>query len=186
MSTYDRLLEIAGTLIEKNGFEGFSYSDLAKALDIRKASIHYHFPTKIDLGIAYCETKIASFSVLETHILTLAPGADQLNAYIEAFANCAYERRMCGIYAMLSDSNLFPLELQNVVSQLASHELRILSEILQRGRDSDKLIFISTAADMAIIVCNALKGALLLNRTPPYDAYTRTAVALVLMLKNQQ
>lgn len=57
MSTYDRLLECADTCIQENGFEGFSYADLAKTLGIRKASIHHHFPTKNDLGLAYCEKK---------------------------------------------------------------------------------------------------------------------------------
>ena len=46
MSTHDSLIELTDTLIQQNGYQGFSYADLAKTLGIRKASIHYHFQTK--------------------------------------------------------------------------------------------------------------------------------------------
>lgn len=57
MSTHDSLIELTDTLIQQNGYRGFSYADRAKTLGIRKASIHYHFQTKTDTGIAYCEYK---------------------------------------------------------------------------------------------------------------------------------
>ncbi|MED7793188.1 TetR/AcrR family transcriptional regulator [Klebsiella aerogenes] len=182
MSTRDRLLELANTLIQKNGFEGFSYADLAREMGIRKASIHHHFPAKADLGLAYCETKRDAFSALDAQIQALPPGPEQLRAYLEAFSGCAREGQMCGVYAMLSDSNLFPPELQTAVSDLAVHELRILAAILQRGREAGLLAFGTSADDMAVIVCNALKGALLLNRTPPHDACERTVQALMQLL----
>ncbi|MFL6897289.1 TetR/AcrR family transcriptional regulator [Enterobacter roggenkampii] len=50
MSTHDSLIELTDTLIQQNGYQGFSYADLADGLGIRKASIHYHFQTKTDLG----------------------------------------------------------------------------------------------------------------------------------------
>ncbi|TNV12503.1 TetR/AcrR family transcriptional regulator [Buttiauxella sp. B2] len=182
MSTRDKLLELANTLIQKNGYEGFSYADLARELGIRKASIHHHFPAKSDLGLAYCESKREAFSVLEAQILALPAGPAQLQAYLEAFSGCARDDEMCGVYAMLSDSNLFPPELKTAVSELAGYELRILADILQRGRDAGTLTFSTSARDMAMIVCNALKGALLLNRTPPHDACDHTVKALMQQL----
>src|SRR3977135_2529131 len=51
-STYDRILDIAQRLIQSRGYNAFSFSDLAKELGIRTASVHYHFPSKADLGVA--------------------------------------------------------------------------------------------------------------------------------------
>jgi len=172
-------LQISNTFIQKNGFEGFSYADLARELGIRKASIHHHFPVKSDLGLAYCETKRQAFGVLETSILRLPNGSQQLQSYLDAFSECAQEGEMCGVYAMLSDSNLFPAELKKAVNELAAYELRILTNILQRGKDAGKLTFNTSAQEMAVIVCNALKGALLLNRIPPHDACENTIKALL-------
>ena len=47
-----QLIEVAQTLIQKLGYNGFSYRDIAAIVGIRNASIHYHFPTKADLGAA--------------------------------------------------------------------------------------------------------------------------------------
>ena len=50
--TVDRILDVVQTLIQTRGFNAISYRDVAEAIGIRKASIHYHFPSKMDLGQA--------------------------------------------------------------------------------------------------------------------------------------
>lgn len=52
MNTKTVLLDTAETLACRRGFDGFSYSDLADCVGIRKASVHYHYPTKADLSAA--------------------------------------------------------------------------------------------------------------------------------------
>ncbi|HGA5462132.1 TPA: TetR/AcrR family transcriptional regulator [Salmonella enterica subsp. diarizonae serovar 50:k:z35] len=181
-TTYERLLKLADSLIQKNGFEGFSYADLAKEMGIRKASIHHHFPAKTDLGIAYCEFKTEAFRALETRILTLPDGLQQLDAYISAFSGCAQRGEMCGVYAMLSDCELFSPELKSAVRKLAEFELDILGSILKRGKDAGLLFFEICPETMAMIICNAVKGALLLNRIETYDAAEKNRQALLTML----
>ena len=51
-ATAEQILDVAETLIQTRSYSAFSYQDIADALGIRKASIHYHFATKADLGIA--------------------------------------------------------------------------------------------------------------------------------------
>ena len=68
ISTYNQILELANKYIQKVGFNAFSYSDLANEIGIKKASIHYHFPSKTDLGIAYCHFKLNQLLELETRI----------------------------------------------------------------------------------------------------------------------
>lgn len=48
----EKLLAEAQSLIQRLGYNGFSFRDLAETVGIRSASIHYHFPTKADLGAA--------------------------------------------------------------------------------------------------------------------------------------
>ena len=45
-----RILDVAERLVQTRGFNGFSYADIAEALHVTKASLHYHFPAKSDLG----------------------------------------------------------------------------------------------------------------------------------------
>ena len=49
--TRELLLDAAETAVRTRGYTDFSFADLSKAVGIRKASIHYHFPTKSDLSL---------------------------------------------------------------------------------------------------------------------------------------
>ena len=53
--TANRILDVAERLVQLRGYNAFSYADVAKAVGIRKASLHYHFATKGDLGLALVE-----------------------------------------------------------------------------------------------------------------------------------
>lgn len=182
MSTYNKILQLTDTLIQQCGFLGFSYADLEKGIGIRKASIHHHFPGKNDLGLAYCEYKIREFNQLDTALRNIAPGVQRLKAYFNAFSGCAERKEMCGVYAMLSDSNQFSPELQKAVNLLVQTEMVILKDILVSGLESRELKSIAHPDELVIIVCSALKGALMLNRMSPQDAYARTIDGLMLML----
>ena len=50
--TSEQIIETATTLLQKQGFNAFSYNDISSSIGIKTASIHYHFPTKSDLGKA--------------------------------------------------------------------------------------------------------------------------------------
>ena len=48
----DQILDIAEKEMRKGGFDAVSFRDIASAIGIKSASVHYHFPTKGDLGRA--------------------------------------------------------------------------------------------------------------------------------------
>src|SRR5476649_763793 len=49
------ILDVAEQLAQTRGYNGFSYADIAAELDVTKASLHYHFPSKAELGRALIE-----------------------------------------------------------------------------------------------------------------------------------
>ena len=51
----DEILDVAEAMIRNVGFNGFSTRDVASAVGIKSASVHYHFPTKADMGAAVTE-----------------------------------------------------------------------------------------------------------------------------------
>lgn len=48
----DQILDFAEAEMRKGGFDAVSFRDIASAIGIKSASVHYHFPTKVDLGTA--------------------------------------------------------------------------------------------------------------------------------------
>lgn len=43
------IIQRTNELLASGGYNGFSYADIAELVDVRKASIHHHFPAKADL-----------------------------------------------------------------------------------------------------------------------------------------
>lgn len=57
------LLDFAEHSVRARGWDGFSYADLADAVGIRKASVHYHFPTKSDLSVALMDRYMSEMQI---------------------------------------------------------------------------------------------------------------------------
>src|SRR5258708_40084548 len=87
--TATRIRESAHDLIAARGYNGFSYADIAEVVGIRKASIHHHFPAKVDLVKAllagYRLEAEEGFGKLEQIIP--AP-LELLHAYIQYWQSC--------------------------------------------------------------------------------------------------
>ncbi len=47
-----QILDVAENHMRKGGFDAISFRDLATAVGVKSASVHYHFPAKADLGQA--------------------------------------------------------------------------------------------------------------------------------------
>ena len=50
MSKKDDLLKVAEVKVRQGGYNNFSFREIANEVGIKSASVHYHFPTKADLG----------------------------------------------------------------------------------------------------------------------------------------
>ena len=88
-NTSDEILASARNLIMSGGYNGFSYADISEVVGIRKASIHHHFPSKVDLVRElvkrYREDGQASVVTLEQNV----PDAlDVLKVYANHWAKC--------------------------------------------------------------------------------------------------
>lgn len=108
MDTRTALLDAAEHAARAQGFDGFSYADLAVAVGIRKASIHYHFPTKADLALALIERYAVGFFEALDQIVTDHPsGGARLRSYIalcRAALSGGEELCLCIVFSAGRDS----------------------------------------------------------------------------------
>lgn len=59
--TAQQILDLAESLIRSRGYQGFAYREIANAIGIKSASVHYHFPTKGDLVAAVMDRYLRRF-----------------------------------------------------------------------------------------------------------------------------
>src|SRR5207302_9005414 len=96
MDTAQRILDVAERLVQTRGFNSFSYADIAAELGITKASLHYHFQGKAELGQALITRYAERFSLALDEIDQDVPdGRAKLEAYARLYADVLHGKRMC-------------------------------------------------------------------------------------------
>ncbi|WP_448144845.1 TetR/AcrR family transcriptional regulator [Pseudomonas silesiensis] len=135
-NTFYEILTCTRSLIIAGGYNGFSYADISEFVGIRKASIHHHFPTKVDLVRTlvkrYREEAEAGIGEIERHCP--AP-EDQLRAYTGYWQSCIGDvtKSYCVCALLATQIPVLPKE---VVVEVRTHFLALsawLTSVLERG-----------------------------------------------------
>ena len=178
-STADEILRCARSLIIGGGYNGFSYADISAVVGIRKASIHHHFPSKVDLVRAvvqrHIEEAAAGMAALDRHH---PDPADRLRAYAGYWAECVHDPANAFCVCALLASQI-PVLPQEVVVEVRAH-FRALSDwltlVIAEGAKQGRLNLSCDARSEAEIFMAAVHGAMLSARAYGDDAAFRTIV----------
>lgn len=187
MDTKEHILTVAQKLVQQRGFNGFSYADIAEEVGIRKASLHHHYATKAELGVALLASYSTQLDNELQRISALPVKADvKLADYAAIFRSSLSADRMC-MGGMLASEwlTLDPAMLPSL-KRFFERNVEWLTEVLAEGK-SQKLFNLSgSAADHARILLSALQGALLIARaTGDHAAFEGTALLLLKSLTRQ-
>jgi TetR/AcrR family transcriptional regulator, transcriptional repressor for nem operon len=170
--TASHILDIAERLVQSRGFNGFSYANVAVELSITKASLHYHFPGKAELGEALITRYARRFSEALAEIderVADAPG--KLNAYAGLYADVLRGRRMCLCGMLAAEYQTLPQPMRDAVIRFFDANEAWLEQVLSDGRRAGTLSFAGSAREAARLIVSGLEGAMLVAR--PYGDLTR-------------
>jgi TetR/AcrR family transcriptional regulator, transcriptional repressor for nem operon len=130
--TREAILTAARTRAQAHGYGGLNFRDLATDVGIKSASIHYHFPTKADLGAAvakrYWEDSGAALEALWVQVqnpvicLREYPGV-----FRKALEN---ENRMCMCGFMAAEYDDLPEAVKAEVQTFADVHVAWLTKVL--------------------------------------------------------
>ena len=165
--TAERILKSAEALMIERGYSAFSYADIAEAVEIKKPSIHHHFPTKAALAAA----------VLQAHREQTIEGTRQLDrqiedpwkrlhAYVQYWEGCIRGRTVSFCVAALMGAELpsLPEEVQAEV-RLHFEALRDwLERTLKAGVKAGVIKLRDSAATEAQTLMAVVHGAMLSAR----------------------
>lgn len=180
--TAEQILDVAEMLIQTRGFSAISYQDIALALGIRKASIHYHFPSKTDLGVAAIERYAERFGAELDKIGAdeTAPTMAMLDQYIGPYVQFAETPdRVCLCGALAGEILALPEEMRARVNRFFKLHQSWLEGILNRGVKRGEFALPASAEQMARTVFSALQGALLVKRTTGDATQLRDVIAVL-------
>jgi TetR/AcrR family transcriptional regulator, transcriptional repressor for nem operon len=167
-----RILDVAERLAQTRGFNGFSYADIAAELGITKAGLHYHYPTKADLGRALIDRYSTTFAAALAGIeQSGAARPAQLERYVAIYAGVLKAGRICLCGMLAAEYTTLPAVMQEAIRGFFDVNERWLSRVLETGRKDGSLAFEGAPADAARAITSALEGSMLLAR--PYGGAER-------------
>jgi TetR/AcrR family transcriptional repressor of nem operon len=180
-STAGRVLDAAERLVQVRGFNGFSYADIAAELQITKASLHYHFATKADLGEALISRYAARFLQALAEVDTGGAAAPaKLAAYAKLYADVLSDQRMCLCGMLAAEYPTLPDPMKTAVLGFFDENEAWLAAVLEQGREERTLAFAGSVRDTARMIVSGLEGAMLVTR--PYGDTARFEVAAASLL----
>ena len=161
--TRDLILDSAQALAQTLGFNGFSYADIAAELDIKKASIHYHFPSKQNLEAELLERYRAGFAAELRRIDSRAnSNEDRLQRYAGLYEDTLAQNRVCLAGMMASDAGALPEQLAPAISHFFEEHIDWLTAVVRAGKDAGEFSKQGAAGDQASALLAAFQGGLML------------------------
>ncbi len=164
-----QILNSAQRFVQARGYHGFSYADVAEEVGIRKASIHYYFPAKADLGAALVRRYREGICQSADAITQRTVGADE---QLQRFAQIFRDRLrggppggggcICGVLSAEWPS--LPESVRVEVGAFFAENEAWLAGVMDRGRADGSLQFQATAPVQAAAFLAGLEGALLSAR----------------------
>jgi AcrR family transcriptional regulator len=177
--TRERILDTAESLARSRGFNGFSYRDVAQPLGIRNAAIHYHFPTKADLGVALVRRYRDLLHRQTGPFMT--QGGDpvpQLEGLIALYRRDARAESMCPVASVAADFFTLPEPMRQEAQTLAREMIVWMTRVMEVGRETNALRYEGAPQEKALEVLSALNGATQLARLTGLETLDTAAAQL--------
>lgn len=166
-TTADDILAAARRFIVAGGYNGFSYADIAEVVGIRKASIHHHFPSKVDLVQTlvrrYLEDAVTGMTELERNV---PEPPELLRTYAGFWAQCIEDasRPFCVCALLASELPVLPPEVAAEVRAYFRFLSGWLTGVIERGAEQGTLTIAAAPRVEAEAFMATVHGAMLSAR----------------------
>jgi TetR/AcrR family transcriptional repressor of nem operon len=174
MSKKEQLLQIAEDMVREGGYNNVSFRTLADAAGIKSASVHYHFPTKEDLGAALAERYTDNFlTKLGKPEAIVSAGKDPIESYIQMFRNAlSVDKKMCLCGMLGAEFEGLPEKVRIATRAFFSKNIDWLTKAFQASSKRTR----EEAQNAATSLVAQLEGALLIGITLADENVFETAI----------
>jgi TetR/AcrR family transcriptional repressor of nem operon len=161
METIDLLLDAAEQRIRKHGYNAVSFRDLAADANIKSASVHYHFPTKEDLGVTLVQRyRERFFAAVEAKTAKARTPHARLRGFCEVYRGAlAIDDAICLCGILGAESAGLPPPLSESVADFFAANIAWIREALDPAWPA------SRRSKFAVSALASLQGALMVATT---------------------
>lgn len=166
-NTQERIMEVAQELVQTRGFHAFSYRDIASAVGIKTASIHYYYPSKGDLAEALLARIRGMFDEALTAIdADTDQPRDKLRRFMAIFEDTfGAGDRLCPFCMLAMGQDTVPAAVREQAKRFWARGEEWLVGVLEQGAQQGVLRSFDYPQGVARTLVAALEGAMVTART---------------------
>ncbi|MEM9002815.1 MAG: TetR/AcrR family transcriptional regulator [Cyanobacteria bacterium P01_F01_bin.86] len=180
--TAQQILDVAQDLVRCRGYSAFSYADISKQVGIRKASIHYHFPSKEELGkelvMRYRTTFQQKLKAIEQ---SESDARQRLQEFVGLYRSGLSECQMCLCGMLSAEIEVLPDSVQEEVRGFLAETQAWLTRVLAVGESAGCLQPRIAPETEASLLLATVQGAQLIARTAANSEATFNGIAKPLL-----
>lgn len=161
------IIQRTNELLASGGYNGFSYADIAELVDVRKASIHHHFPAKVDLVKAtVAQHRQSMRQGLQSLKESIPDPYARLVAYSRYWADCIQESNppICICALLAAELPAIPVEVAEEVTGHFNDLQAWLALTMEEGVTKGVMRLVETPAVEAAMFMASIHGAMLSAR----------------------
>lgn len=167
--TRQNIMHHAEGLVRTKGANGFSYADLAGKLGIRKASIHYHFPSKSDLLNNLIQSYQMRFMQALEQIETAQNESnfdpkEQLQRFVDLYRQGLTTNQLCLCGMLTLDSEALTASMQQDLDAFFQSIEIWLTRVFEQAQNKKLWELPGTAESEAKALLALVQGAQLIAR----------------------
>lgn len=170
MSKREELLKAAEDKVRAGGYSNFSFRELANEVGIKSASVHYHFPTKADLGAELAHQYTNAFLEALGNINEIkAQGKNPIDVYTGIFKSALLtDNKMCLCGLLGAQNESLPEKVQLEVKRFFNKNLTWLTAAHTANGEANP-------EHAAIMTVSLLEGAMMISKALNDHSYFKLA-----------
>jgi TetR/AcrR family transcriptional repressor of nem operon len=181
--TGEEILNAAEDLLQRRGYNAFSYHHIAVQLGVRNAAIHYHYPSKESLGVALVKRYQERFGLWIKDNDGIECAWARLQAYFQTYLDFLQADCKCCPGGVLgTEFHALPEAMREQARLLARDIHDWITRTLDAGRGQGVLTFAGRAEDKAVELGAALQGGLQIARLAGPERFHQVLAQLSLEL----
>ena len=170
MSKREEIIQLADKLILHKGYNAFSFYDISDEIGIKTASIHYHFRTKSDLGIAVIQQHIENLKLVIEKYKAKTP-EEKLDKFFTIYTNIKKESKICLVGSLATDFNTLDKKVQEKLKEFSELMLDWVADFLAEGKDEKVFYFEEEPRTKALLIISNMLAIVQLSRLTNDDDF---------------
>lgn len=159
LGTKEKILKEGRALLQRHGYNGFSFQDIANIVGIKKPSLYDHYASKEELIAGILENYSQSFDKWALQIEALSPLEKIQKAFDVFYSFSCDKKKVCPVLALTADIQILSKQTHNEMQLFLNKWLHWLEATILEGQKDGSIRKDLPAKNLAEFLYNQGMGA---------------------------